>query len=61
MNPRLCVLMVLVSCILSVLHSLLQSLMVLRLSFCTDLEIPHFVSLISWFYLPVLICSLIMW
>nr|XP_020009686.1 olfactory receptor 7A5-like [Castor canadensis] len=42
MNPRLCVLMVLVSCILSVLHSLLQSLMVLRLSFCTDLEIPHY-------------------
>jgi olfactory receptor len=42
MNTRLCVLMVLVSTIISSLHSLLQSLMVLRLSFCTDLEIPHF-------------------
>uniref|UniRef100_UPI000E559B21 olfactory receptor 7A5-like n=1 Tax=Urocitellus parryii TaxID=9999 RepID=UPI000E559B21 len=28
--------------IISALHSLLQSLMVLRLSFCTDMEIPHF-------------------
>ncbi|XP_021577056.2 olfactory receptor 7A5 [Ictidomys tridecemlineatus] len=42
MNPRLCMLMVVVSWILSVLHALLQSLMVLPLSFCTDLEIPHF-------------------
>ncbi|XP_053439437.1 olfactory receptor 7A17-like [Nycticebus coucang] len=42
MNPRLCGLLVLVSGIMSALHSLLQSLMVLRLSFCTDLEIPHF-------------------
>ncbi|XP_037363816.1 olfactory receptor-like protein OLF4 [Talpa occidentalis] len=42
MNPRLCGLLVLVSCIMSALHSLLQSLMVLRLSFCTDLAIPHF-------------------
>ncbi|XP_029774448.1 olfactory receptor-like protein OLF4 [Suricata suricatta] len=42
MNPRLCGLLVLVSWILSVLHSLLESLMVLRLSFCTVLEIPHF-------------------
>ncbi|KAM4855672.1 olfactory receptor 7A5-like [Urocitellus parryii] len=42
MNPRLCMLMVVVCWILSVLHALLQSLMVLRLSFCTDLEIPHF-------------------
>ncbi|XP_062965359.1 olfactory receptor 7A10-like [Cynocephalus volans] len=42
MNPVLCVLLVLVSWIMSVLHSLLQSLMVLQLSFCTDLEIPHF-------------------
>ncbi|KAG3280080.1 olfactory receptor 7A10-like [Ictidomys tridecemlineatus] len=42
MNPRLCMLMVTVSWILSVLHALLQSLMVLPLSFCTDLEIPHF-------------------
>ncbi|XP_048198290.1 olfactory receptor 7A5-like isoform X1 [Perognathus longimembris pacificus] len=42
MNPRLCVLMVLASWAVSVLHSLLQCFMVLRLSFCSDLEIPHF-------------------
>ncbi|XP_059551439.1 olfactory receptor 7A10-like [Myotis daubentonii] len=42
MNPRLCGLLVLVSWIMSVLHSLLQCLVVLRLTFCTDLEIPHF-------------------
>uniref|UniRef100_G1QCX3 Olfactory receptor n=1 Tax=Myotis lucifugus TaxID=59463 RepID=G1QCX3_MYOLU len=42
MNPRLCGLLVLVSWITSALHSLLESLMVLRLSFCPDLEIPHF-------------------
>ncbi|ELK18370.1 olfactory receptor-like protein OLF4 [Pteropus alecto] len=43
MNPRLCILLVLVSWIMSVLDSLLESLMVLRLSFCADLEIPHFI------------------
>ncbi|XP_011381520.1 olfactory receptor-like protein OLF4 [Pteropus vampyrus] len=42
MNPRLCGLLLLVSWIMSALTSLLQSLMVLRLSFCTVLEIPHF-------------------
>ncbi|XP_012889622.1 PREDICTED: olfactory receptor 19-like [Dipodomys ordii] len=42
MNPRLCGLLLLGSWITSALNSLLQSLMVLRLSFCTDLEIPHF-------------------
>ncbi|XP_057564314.1 olfactory receptor-like protein OLF4 [Hippopotamus amphibius kiboko] len=42
MSPRLCGLLVLVSWIMCVLHSLLHSLLVLRLSFCTDLEIPHF-------------------
>ncbi|KAG3280075.1 olfactory receptor 7A10-like [Ictidomys tridecemlineatus] len=42
MNPRLCGLLVVVCWILSVLHALFQSLMVLRLSFCTHLEIPHF-------------------
>ena len=42
MNPRLCGLLALVSWITSVLNSLLQSLMVLRLSFCTNSEIPHF-------------------
>ncbi|XP_046292614.1 olfactory receptor 7A10-like [Marmota monax] len=42
MNQRLCGLLLLVSWFVSFLHALLQSLMVLRLSFCTDLEIPHF-------------------
>ncbi|XP_002828846.4 olfactory receptor 7A5 [Pongo abelii] len=42
MNPRLCGLLVLASWTMSALHSLLQILMVLRLSFCTALEVPHF-------------------
>ncbi|XP_005633260.1 olfactory receptor-like protein OLF4 [Canis lupus familiaris] len=42
MNPQLCGQLVLMSWIISILHSLLESLMVLRLSFCTKLEIPHF-------------------
>nr|XP_058146444.1 olfactory receptor 7A10-like [Dasypus novemcinctus] len=41
MNPRLCGLLLLASWLFSVLYSLLQCLMVLRLSFCTKLEIPH--------------------
>ncbi|XP_036898850.1 olfactory receptor 7A17-like [Sturnira hondurensis] len=42
MNSRLCGLLVLVSYVTSPLYSLLQTLMVLQLSFCEDLEIPHF-------------------
>ncbi|XP_007088663.2 olfactory receptor-like protein OLF4 [Panthera tigris] len=42
MNPQLCGLLVLLSWIMCVLNSLLQSLMMLRLSFCTQVEIPHF-------------------
>ncbi|XP_015993801.2 olfactory receptor-like protein OLF4 [Rousettus aegyptiacus] len=42
MNPQLCGLLMLVSWIMSVLNSLLESLMALQLSFCTDLEIPQF-------------------
>uniref|UniRef100_A0A452TJK3 Olfactory receptor n=1 Tax=Ursus maritimus TaxID=29073 RepID=A0A452TJK3_URSMA len=42
MNPQLCSLLLLVSWIMSALHSLLQTLMVLRLSFCREMEIPHF-------------------
>ncbi|XP_032739379.1 olfactory receptor 7A17-like [Lontra canadensis] len=42
MNPRLCGLLVLGSWIISVLHSFLQISMVLQLSFCTEVEIPHF-------------------
>ena len=42
MNTRFCGPLVLMSWILGALNSLLQSLMMLQLSFCTDLEIPHF-------------------
>ncbi|XP_075393195.1 olfactory receptor 7A17-like [Tenrec ecaudatus] len=42
MNPRFCGLLLLACCVLSFLHSLLNSLLVLRLSFCTELEISHF-------------------
>ena len=42
MNPRLFELLVLMSWMMIVLNSLLQSLIVLWLSFCTDLEIYHF-------------------
>ncbi|XP_073746946.1 olfactory receptor 7A17-like, partial [Callorhinus ursinus] len=41
-NPRLCGLLVLVSWVISVLNSLLQTLTVLRLSFRANVEIPHF-------------------
>ncbi|XP_028619702.1 olfactory receptor 7G2-like [Grammomys surdaster] len=42
MNPICCALMVLFSLLFSIMDALLHSLMILRLSFCTDLEIPHF-------------------
>ncbi|XP_037360554.2 olfactory receptor 7A5-like, partial [Talpa occidentalis] len=42
MNPQFCGLLLLACWVLSLLHSLLHSLMVLRLSFCSQLEIPHF-------------------
>ncbi|KAM6168110.1 LOW QUALITY PROTEIN: uncharacterized protein O8D03_008421 [Erethizon dorsatum] len=42
MNPRLCVLLVLLSLFVSTVHALLHTLMALQLSFCTALEIPHF-------------------
>ncbi|XP_004615051.1 olfactory receptor 7A5-like [Sorex araneus] len=42
MNPKLCGLLLLVSWFLSIFDSLLHCLMVLRLSFCMNLEIPHF-------------------
>ncbi|KAG3280081.1 olfactory receptor 7A10-like [Ictidomys tridecemlineatus] len=42
MKPWFCVWLVLVSWVVSMSHALLQSLMMLRLSFCTDEEIPHF-------------------
>ncbi|XP_057565547.1 olfactory receptor 7G2-like [Hippopotamus amphibius kiboko] len=42
MNPHLCVMLILLSISISIGDALLHSLMVLRLSFCTDLEIPLF-------------------
>ncbi|KAB0387163.1 olfactory receptor 7A17-like [Muntiacus reevesi] len=42
MKPWLCGLLVLLSWIMSALNSFIQSVMVLGLAFCTDLEIPHF-------------------
>ncbi|XP_004467617.1 olfactory receptor 7A10-like [Dasypus novemcinctus] len=42
MNPQICVLMVFASWVMTFIQSCLQGLMVLRLSFCTHVEIPHF-------------------
>ncbi|KAM6167107.1 olfactory receptor 7G2-like [Erethizon dorsatum] len=42
MNTRMCVLLTLVSLIISIVDGLLHSIMMLRLSFCTELRIPHF-------------------
>ena len=42
MSPWLCGLLVLLSWIMNIMYSLLHSLMVLQLSFCSDLEIHHF-------------------
>ncbi|XP_020941173.1 olfactory receptor 7A10-like [Sus scrofa] len=42
MNPHFCSQLALVSWSVSILVALLHSLMVLRLSFCTHTEIPHF-------------------
>ncbi|XP_021107757.1 olfactory receptor 7G3-like [Heterocephalus glaber] len=42
MNPKLCWLLVLLSFLISVFDGLLLTSMALQLSFCTNLEIPHF-------------------
>ncbi|XP_051011728.1 olfactory receptor 7G3-like [Acomys russatus] len=42
MNPKLCGVMILLSFLISMLDALLHTLMALRLSFCTKVEIPHF-------------------
>nr|XP_040146941.1 olfactory receptor 7G2-like [Ictidomys tridecemlineatus] len=42
MNPRLCVLLVLICLLVSTVDALVHALMLLRLSFCKHLEIPHF-------------------
>jgi olfactory receptor len=55
MKPQLCGMLVLVIWATGAMNSLLQSFMVMHLSFCAEMEIPHFsVNLISWFTLPVL-------
>ncbi|XP_005087462.2 olfactory receptor 7G2-like [Mesocricetus auratus] len=42
MNPNFCFLLSLISLFISIMDALMHTLMVQRLSFCTDLEIPHF-------------------
>ncbi|XP_028619729.1 olfactory receptor 7G2-like [Grammomys surdaster] len=42
MSSNLCVLLSLISLFISIMDSLMHTLMVQRLSFCRDLEIPHF-------------------
>ncbi|XP_053753725.1 olfactory receptor 7A17-like [Panthera pardus] len=42
MNPKFCGILLLVCWLLSIFNSLLHDLLILRLSFCTDLEIYHF-------------------
>ncbi|XP_039698838.1 olfactory receptor 18-like [Pteropus medius] len=42
LNPRLCSLLVLVSFLISLLDSQLHCLLMSQLSFCTNVEIPHF-------------------
>uniref|UniRef100_A0A5F8GT42 Olfactory receptor n=3 Tax=Monodelphis domestica TaxID=13616 RepID=A0A5F8GT42_MONDO len=42
MSPRLCVLLMMLSWIISLVEALIQNLMVMRLSFCGDHEIQHF-------------------
>ncbi|XP_028716723.1 olfactory receptor 7G2-like [Peromyscus leucopus] len=42
MNPCLCILMVIFSVMGSMINALVNCLMVLHLSFCTELVIPHF-------------------
>ncbi|ELV09560.1 Olfactory receptor 7A17 [Tupaia chinensis] len=42
MNPIFCSVLILASWLLSVLDALLHGLMILRLSFCMELKIPHF-------------------
>ncbi|VTJ82409.1 Hypothetical predicted protein [Marmota monax] len=42
MNPCFCVLLVLICLLISTVDALVHALMLLRLSFCKHLEIPHF-------------------
>nr|XP_025721691.1 olfactory receptor 7G2-like [Callorhinus ursinus] len=45
MNPQLCGLLMVFSLLISIVSALLHSLMVLRLSFSKDMDIPHFCEL----------------
>ncbi|XP_038179078.1 olfactory receptor 7G2-like [Arvicola amphibius] len=42
MNPFLCILLVLLSLLISIINALLHTLLVLPLSFCTEQDIPNF-------------------
>ncbi|XP_045847637.1 olfactory receptor 7G2-like [Meles meles] len=42
MNAQLCGLLTVLSLLISIANALLHSLMILQLSFCKDLDIPHF-------------------
>uniref|UniRef100_A0A8C0W3Z8 G-protein coupled receptors family 1 profile domain-containing protein n=1 Tax=Castor canadensis TaxID=51338 RepID=A0A8C0W3Z8_CASCN len=42
LTPYLCVLLIIISLLVTNLQTFLHSLMLLHLSFCTDMEIPHF-------------------
>ncbi|NP_775457.2 olfactory receptor 1082 [Rattus norvegicus] len=41
-NHRLCILLLLLSWVISIFHAFIQSLIVLQLTFCGDVKIPHF-------------------
>nr|XP_023398154.1 olfactory receptor 7G1-like [Loxodonta africana] len=64
-NPHFCGLLSLASLLFSILDALLHSLMLLRLSFCTDLEIPYFfcevVQVIKVAYSETLINNIILY
>ncbi|XP_038182217.1 olfactory receptor 1468-like [Arvicola amphibius] len=47
MSPKLCVCLVVMSCVFNMLHSMLHTLLLARLSFCKDTMIPHFFCDIS--------------
>ncbi|XP_013360652.1 PREDICTED: olfactory receptor 7G3-like [Chinchilla lanigera] len=55
MNPKLCWLLVLLCLLISVLDAVIHISMVLKLSFCTNLEIPHFFCRLE--HIPKLACS----
>ena len=57
MNPKFCDLLLLTSWLVSVLDSLLHALMILRLSFCTKLEIHLFLCVCELYEVVQLICS----